>query len=105
MAERISEHGLQVAPALHAFITTEALPGTGVEPQTFWQGFAALAHALMPQNRALLAERERLQAAIDAWHKAHAGRPIDTPAYTAFLQQIGYLVPEGRAWASSHRVK
>jgi malate synthase len=49
----------------------------------------------MPQNRALLAERDRLQAAIDAWHQAHPARPIDAPAYTAFLQQIGYLVPEG----------
>ena len=95
MAERISEHGLKVAPALHAFITKEALPGTGVDPNAFWQGFADLATRLMPQNRALLAERDRIQAAIDAWHKAHPAKPIDTQAYTAFLREIGYLVPEG----------
>ncbi|HEU4548094.1 MAG TPA: malate synthase G [Rhizomicrobium sp.] len=95
MAERISEHGLKVAPALHAFITKEALPGTGVDPNAFWQGFADLATRLMPQNRALLAERDRIQAAIDAWHKAHQAKPIDTQAYTAFLREIGYLLPEG----------
>ncbi|HEU4549927.1 MAG TPA: malate synthase G [Rhizomicrobium sp.] len=95
MAERISEHGLKVAPALHAFITKEALPGTGVDPNTFWQGFADLATRLMPQNRALLAERDRIQAAIDAWHKAYPAKPIDAQAYTAFLKEIGYLVPEG----------
>ncbi len=95
MAQRIEEHGLKVAPALHAFIAKEALPGTGVDPNAFWQGFADLAVRLMPQNRALLAERDRLQAAIDAWHKAHPARPIDADAYAAFLKEIGYLVPEG----------
>ncbi|HWU56863.1 MAG TPA: malate synthase G [Rhizomicrobium sp.] len=95
MADRISVHGLQVAPELHDFITNQALPGTGVEPDKFWAGFAALAIKLMPQNRALLAERDRLQAAIDQWHKAHPAKPIDAAAYTAFLKDIGYLQPEG----------
>jgi len=95
MADRISVHGLQVARELHDFIASEALPGSGVEPNKFWSGFAALAVRLMPQNKALLAERERLQAAIDAWHKAHPAKPIDAAAYTAFLKEIGYLQPEG----------
>jgi malate synthase len=95
MVERITVHGLQVARSLHDFVNTEALPGTGVETDKFWAGFAALAVRLMPENRALLAERDRLQAAIDAWHKAHPQRPIDQAAYTAFLKEIGYLVPEG----------
>jgi malate synthase len=95
MVERITVHGLQVARSLHDFVNKEALPGTGVAADKFWSGFAALAVKLMPQNRALLAERDRLQAAIDAWHKAHPQRPIDQAAYTAFLKEIGYLVPEG----------
>ncbi|MCP5412339.1 MAG: malate synthase G [Alphaproteobacteria bacterium] len=95
MAQRIEEQGLKVAPALHAFITREALPGSGVDPQAFWKGFAALANGLMPQNRTLLATRDRIQSAIDGWHKAHPAKPIDAPAYTAFLKEIGYLVPEG----------
>ncbi|MBW8708317.1 MAG: malate synthase G [Alphaproteobacteria bacterium] len=95
MVERVSVHGLAVARPLYDFIGNEALPGSGVEADKFWSGFAALALRLMPQNKALLAERDRLQAAIDAWHKAHPARPIDVVAYTAFLKEIGYLVPEG----------
>jgi malate synthase len=95
MADRVSVHGLQVARALHDFIAQEALPGSGVDPDKFWAGFAALAVRLMPQNRALLAERDRLQAAIDDWHKANSAKPIDGDAYTTFLKEIGYLQPEG----------
>jgi malate synthase len=95
MTDRITVHGLQVARELHDFINREALPGSGVEADKFWAGFAGLATRLMPQNRALLAERDRLQAAIDQWHKAHPAKPIDTAAYTAFLREIGYLQPEG----------
>jgi len=95
MVDRVSVHGLAVARALHDFIAKEALPGSGVDPEKFWAGFAALAVRLMPQNKALLAERDRLQAAIDGWHKAHPARPIDAGAYTAFLTEIGYLQPEG----------
>jgi len=95
MVDRVSVHGLAVARELHDFIAKEALPGSGVEPDKFWAGFAALAVRLMPQNRALLAERDRLQAAIDSWHRAHPAKPIDAAAYTAFLKEVGYLQPEG----------
>ncbi len=95
MVERVSVHGLQVARALHDFIAQEALPGSGVDAEKFWSGFAALAVRLMPQNKALLKERDRLQAAIDSWHKAHPARPIDAGAYTAYLKEIGYLLTEG----------
>ncbi len=95
MVERVTVHGLQVARSLYDFVNKEALPGTGIEADKFWAGFSTLAVKLMPENRALLAERDRLQAAIDAWHKANPQRPIDQAAYTAFLKEIGYLVPEG----------
>ncbi|HWY65980.1 MAG TPA: malate synthase G, partial [Rhizomicrobium sp.] len=95
MSDRIETHGLKVSPALYSFIEKEVLPGSGVEADKFWAGFAALAIKLMPQNRALLAERDRLQAAIDHWHKSHPAKPIDAAAYTAFLKEIGYLQPEG----------
>jgi malate synthase len=95
MVERVSVHGLAVARELHDFIAKEALPGSGVDADKFWAGFAALAVRLMPQNKALLAERDRLQAAIDDWHKAHPTKPIDAAAYTAFLKEIGYLLAEG----------
>src|SRR5882757_1144827 len=95
MPDRIEKHGLKVSPALANFIDTEALPGSGVDPQKFWAGFAALATRLMPENKALLATRDRLQAAIDAWHKDNPARPVDALDYTAFLREIGYLQPEG----------
>jgi malate synthase len=95
MPDRIEKHGLRVSPALANFIDTEALPGSGVDPDKFWAGFAALAVTLMPQNRALLATRDRLQTAIDGWHKDNPARPVDALDYTAFLREIGYLQPEG----------
>jgi malate synthase len=95
MADRITVHGLQVARELHDFIAREALPGTGLDADKFWAGFAALATELMPVNRELLATRDRLQAAIDAWHRENPEKPIDALDYTAFLREIGYLVPEG----------
>jgi malate synthase len=86
--------GLKIDPLLHDFIAREAIPGTGVDPTSFWTGFAALVRELAPRNKALLDRRDALQAAIDAWHRAHRGKPIDQTAYQAFLRDIGYLLPE-----------
>jgi len=93
--------GLRVRPELYGFIADEALPGTGITPDAFWSGFAALVHDLAPRNRDLLAERDRLQSAIDEWHRARAGRPHDANKYETFLRQIGYLVPEGSPFTIS----
>jgi len=95
MTDRISLHGLQIDRRLHQMIDSEALPGTGIAPDTFWKGLAELIHELGPRNRELLATRDALQARIDAWHKARAGQGHDAAAYAAFLQEIGYLLPEG----------
>jgi malate synthase len=57
-------------------------------------GFANLLGRFVPINRALLAKRDDLQAQIDAWHVARAGKPIDQAEYQTFLREIGYLVPE-----------
>jgi len=91
MTDRISSHGLQVAAELHQFLEQEALPGTGVQPAAFWEGLAAIVHDLAPKNRALLAERDRIQAAMDEWYGKHPGRIADPAAYRAFLREIGYL--------------
>ena len=93
MTARTSIHRLQVATELHDFIEDRVLPGTDIPSEHFWRGFDAIVHDLAPRNAALLAERDRLQAEIDAWHKAHPG-PITKPRqYRAFLERIGYLVP------------
>ena len=100
----ISRHaapGLHIAPELLAFVNDEAIPGTGITPEAFWSGFAALLRDLAPRNRALLARRDALQAAIDAWHRDHRGQVHDAAAYTAFLREIGYLQPEPAPFAAT----
>ncbi|MEO9515276.1 MAG: malate synthase G [Paracoccaceae bacterium] len=91
----VERSDLNVAPELAAFIEDQALPGTGVASADFWAGFSALVHDLGPKNRDLLAKREEMQAQIDAWHVARRGQPHDAAEYTAFLKEIGYLLPEG----------
>ncbi|MGP1693741.1 MAG: malate synthase G, partial [Giesbergeria sp.] len=94
MTDRTTLHGLQVAPVLQRFIDEQVLPGTGVESAAFWRGFDAIVTDLAPRNIALLAERERLQAELDTWHKANPGPIKDMLAYRTFLERIGYLVPQ-----------
>ncbi len=98
MTDRITKHGLRVDALLAAFVEEKALPGTGIEADSFWQGFAELLAEFAPKNRALLAKRESLQEKIDAWHIAHRDGPHDHAAYKAFLTEIGYLLPEGPAF-------
>lgn len=94
MTERVQVGGLQVAKVLYDFVNDEAIPGTGVDALAFWAGASAIIHELGPKNRALLAKRDDLQARIDNWHQSHAAKPHDAVAYKAFLQEIGYLLPE-----------
>jgi len=94
MTARTHVHGLQVASTLYNFVNEQVLPGTGVSSETFWQGFDAIVSDLAPKNVALLAERDRLQTELDAWHKAHPGPITDLPAYRGFLEKIGYLAAQ-----------
>ena len=95
MTDRTQAAGLQVATSLYRFVADEALPaaGTGQSESAFWAGVAEIVADLTPVNRALLRRRDELQAAIDGWHRAQAGRPHDAAKYRAFLEEIGYLVP------------
>jgi len=102
---RTTLHRLQVDADLARFIDTEVLPGTGIAADAFWAGFGRIAHELAPMNRALLAERDRLQSELDAWHEAHPGPINDMPAYQAFLKRIGYLVePPAQVQATTANV-
>ena len=91
--ERTLIHGLQVATTLKHFVDEQVLPGTGLEAEAFWAGFATIVNDLAPRNAALLAERDRLQTELDAWHAKHPGPIKNMARYRAFLQKIGYLVP------------
>jgi malate synthase len=94
MTDFVNCQRLKVAVNLQRFVDEDVLPGTGLDRDAFWTGFDALVHELAPLNRALLAERDRLQTELDTWHRAHPGPVSDMPAYRAFLQSIGYLQPQ-----------
>jgi malate synthase len=93
MNARTNRHGLQIARPLHDLVVDQILPGTGIDAEALWRGFAAIVREFAPRNRAVLARRDELQAKIDAWHRAHPA--FDAAAYRAFLAEIGYLLPEG----------
>lgn len=99
MTVRIQAGGLQVAKELYDFINDKAIPGTGVDQSAFWAGFDELVHDLAPKNKALLAKRDDIQAKVDAYHRENP--KMDFASYKAFLQEIGYLLPEGKAFEAS----
>jgi len=94
MTDRVSVGNLRVAKALYDFVNTEALPGTDIDPDSFWAGVDKVVTDLQPQNQDLLARRDQLQAQIDKWHRQHVIEPLDPEAYRQFLTEIGYLQPE-----------
>ena len=95
MEKYVVKNDLKVSEQLVEFIESKALPGSGVEADAFWSGLSDVVHQMGPRNRALLEKRETIQAQIDAWHVQHRNENHDAAAYKAFLQEIGYLVPEG----------
>ena len=95
MGERISIGNLAIEKVLFDLVNGEIMPGTGVDPAAFWQGFEQILAALIPRNRELLAIRDDLQAKLDHWHQVNSTKPHDAQRYRQFLQQIGYLLDEG----------
>ena len=94
MTDHVQVGGLKVAKVLFDFVNDEAIPGSGVNAEQFWAGAEKIINDLAPKNRTLLAKRDSLQASIDGWHQARKGQAHDAAAYKAFLQEIGYLLPE-----------
>ncbi|WP_417532924.1 malate synthase G [Marinobacterium stanieri] len=100
MSQRVQVGGLQVAKELYDFINNEALPGTGVDVEQFWNRFDSIVHDLAPRNRELLAKRDDIQAQIDAWHRDNRDS-FNFDNYKSFLQEIGYLLPEGEDFTAT----
>ena len=88
--------GLKVDAKLYNIVRKEIAPGTGVNAERFWKSLGEIVRDLGPKNRALLDKRDRLQAQIDQWHTARKNQSFNREEYTAFLKEIGYLVPEGK---------
>ncbi len=95
----IDRSAIKVDRVFAQFIEEQALPGTGVDAAVFWDGLSTLANDFGPRNRALLDKRAALQAQIDVWHRCHKESPHNPAAYKAYLQEIGYLLPEGGDFA------
>lgn len=101
--ERVQKGGLQIAAVLHDLLENEIIPGTGVSADHCWSGLESIINNLSPRNRALLARRDELQTLIDGWHRDH-GSSLENPGvYKSFLEQIGYLFPEGEDFSVSTR--
>ena len=96
-AQRVSKGNLLIDKQLFDFIEQEVLPVVQIDSDKYWQDFADIVQAFTPRNRELLAKRDQLQQQIDDWHKANPAKDgqIDREAYRAFLQDIGYLQPQG----------
>jgi malate synthase len=99
--ERVEVGGLKIARVLYDFVNDEVIPATGRKAADVWAGLDAIVHDLAPKNRALLAKRDEMQAKIDGWHRARKGKPFNLAEYKSFLQEIGYLLPEGPDFAVS----
>ena len=101
MIERVEVGGLKIAKVLYDFVNDEVIPATGRKAADVWAGLDAIVHDLAPKNRALLAKRDEMQEKIDSWHRARKGKPFNLAEYKSFLQEIGYLLPEGPDFAVS----
>ncbi len=101
MSQRIQTGGLQVAETLYTFVNQQVIPGTGVTEEQFWSGLDAIVHDLAPKNRTLLAKRDAIQEQIDSWHRENRANGLDFAAYKSFLQEIGYLLPEGEDFSAT----
>ena len=99
MPNRIELAGLQIDAALHSLLTQEIAPGTGVDPEAFWQGLADIWAELGPENKRLLKQRDDLQAQINQWHRDHHNESWDADKYESFLREIGYLQPSPPAFS------
>ena len=95
MSNRIEVGSLKVDEELYNLVRDEIVPGTGVDPDAFWESLGTIVSDLAPHNQELLQERDNLQSQIDAWHLENKDGGIDPASYRSFLTEIGYLENEG----------
>ncbi len=90
----IKKNNLKIDSILFEFINNQAIPGTGINSDDFWNKFENVVHELAAINKNLLIKREVIQKKIDEWHKIRIGKTIDKEEYTKFLKSIDYIVEE-----------
>ncbi|MBW4009851.1 malate synthase G [Moraxella osloensis] len=97
MSERVQKGSLAIDKQLYNFIANEVTPVVGIDNEKYWQEFEKIVQTFQPRNKALLAKRDEIQTQIDDWHDKNpaSNGQIDKAAYTQFLKDINYIVPEG----------
>lgn len=97
MSERVQKGSLAIDTQLYNFIANEVTPVVGIDNEKYWQEFEKIVQTFQPRNKALLAKRDEIQTQIDDWHDNNppSNGQIDKAAYTQFLKDINYIVPEG----------
>ena len=90
----IDKNGLKISSTLFNFINEEAIPGTGIDSEHFWNKFSDVVHQLAPINKRLIEKREIIQKKIDNWHKSNIGKEFNKKEYINFLKSIEYLFEE-----------
>ena len=90
----IEKNSLKISQSLFDFVNEEAIPGTELNSEHFWDKFSKIVHELTPINNNLIKKRETIQKQIDIWHKSHKGKELNKIEYVSFLKSIGYLVNE-----------
>ncbi len=95
----IQSNGLKISQPIYDLVQEEIAPGTGIDPEKVWSGFAELVRDLAPQNEAMLQKRIDLQAKIDQWHLDRKDGSYDYDEYYSFLKEIEYIVPKPEDFA------
>ena len=98
MSSYVNLGQIKVHKVLHQAVEKDILPGTNISADTFWKALSSVLVEFGPRNEALLRKRDAIQAKIDAYLLENKNRPWDAGKYTAFLSNIGYIVPSGPAF-------
>ena len=91
----INTNGLSVSEDLYKFVNNEAIPGTNIKVDKFWQGLSDVTHELRHKNLELIRIRKKLQIDIDRWHLENYDQEFNLEKYKSYLKKIGYLKDEG----------
>ena len=91
---RVDKYGLKISSNLYEFVNNEAIPGTKINSEDFWNNFSKVVHKFSPINKDLIKKREIIQKKIDDWHITNKGKDFNKIEYIDFLKSIGYLVKE-----------
>ena len=92
--KKIKVNNLQVDEQLFRFLNEEAIPGTNINIDKFWNDFDKAVHNLTPINKELLEKRDKIQKKIDEWYLSKKGTTFDKDQYFNFLKSINYIVDE-----------